>query len=413
MEIQFDTFSLDNGLRLIIHHDSATPMVAFNILYDVGARDENPSHTGFAHLFEHLMFSGSLHIPSYDTPLQKAGGENNAYTTNDFTNYFIQLPKENIETAFWLESDRMLSLAFDPDGLEVQKRVVCEEFKENYLNQPYGQAWKHLRALAYKKHPYQWLTIGKNLEQIEKVTMADVKSFFKKHYSPSNAIICVAGNVSKEEVLALSEKYFGDIPSGKMYKRNLTKEPIQTEARFERVKANVPLNAIYKAWHMHGRLDDTYYYADIITEILGNGNSSRLFHQLVKENQLFSSISCSHTGSLDPGLLVITGKLIEGVSLEQADAAIVSEIDKLKQEGFSNRELEKAKNKIEAAITFEDMSLLSKANNLAYYELLGDAAIINKEMTKYLSASKDAVQDYVQKVFREENSNTLFYEKKN
>lgn len=409
MEIKFDRFQLNNGLKVIVHQDKSTPMVAFNVLYNVGARDEDPEHTGFAHLFEHLMFGGSINIPSYDEPLQMAGGENNAYTTNDITNYYIQLPKENMETAFWLESDRMLSLAFSPKSLEVQRKVVCEEFKEHYLNMPYGDAWKYLRELAYKVHPYQWMTIGKNLEQIEQATLDEVKAFFKKHYSPSNAILCVAGNVTTEEIKVLAEKYFGDIPSGEVYRRHLPQEPEQTESRFKEIKAKVPLDAIYKAWHIADRLSPGYYYADIITEILGNGHASRLFQKLVKEKQLFSQISCYHTGSLDAGLLVITGKLIKGVTLEEANAAIDAEIEDLIQNAFSEAELAKAKNKIESAITFEDMSLLARANNLAFYELLGDAEMMNAEMDKYQSADAHEIQAYVREIFRKENCNTLFY----
>lgn len=412
MDIQFDRFQLENGLKVIVHQDISTPMVAFNVLYNVGARDENPGHTGFAHLFEHLMFGGSVNIPSYDEPLQIAGGENNAYTTNDITNYYIQIPKENIETAFWLESDRMLSLAFSPKSLEVQRKVVCEEFKESYLNMPYGDAWMYMRKLAYKKHPYQWMTIGKNLEHIENATLEEVKSFFNKHYSPVNAILCVAGNVTTEEVKALAGKYFGDIPSGDKYVRNIPQEPVQTEGRSETVSEEVPLDAIYKCWHICSRMDKEYYYADIITEILSNGNASRLYQRLVKEKHLFSQISSYHTGSIDPGLLVITGKLIKGVSLEDANAAIEKELQDLTDNGFSEAELEKAKNKIESAIVFEDMSLLAKANNLAFYELLGDANLMNLEMEKYLSAKGADVLNYIRRIFKKENSNTLFYKAK-
>lgn len=413
MDIQFERFCLANGLRVIVHQDTATPMVAFNVLYDVGARDEDPEHTGFAHLFEHLMFGGSVNIPSYDEPLQRAGGENNAYTTNDITNYYIQIPKENLETAFWLESDRMLSLAFSPKSLEVQRRVVCEEFKEHYLNMPYGDAWKYLRELTYQQHPYQWMTIGKNLEQIENATLDEVKAFFKKHYCPANAILCVAGDVTTETIRKLTEEYFGDIPSGEKYVRQLPQEPVQKEARKRTVTADVPLDAIYKAWHISDRMDKAYYFADIITEILGNGKSSRLYQQLVKEKHLFSQISCYHTGSLDPGLLVITGKLIKGVSLDEANDAIEAELSHLMSKGFSEPELEKAKNKIESAITFEDMSLLAKANNLAFYELLGDASLMNQEMGKYREAKNSDIQAYICEVFRPENSNTLFYQAKN
>ncbi len=387
-------------------------MVAVNVLYDVGARDENPERTGFAHLFEHLMFGGSENIPSYDEPLQMAGGENNAYTTNDITNYYIQLPLQNIETAFWLESDRMNALAFSDKSLDVQRKVVSEEFKEHYINKPYGDAWEHLRKLAYKQHPYQWMTIGKELKHIEEAQLDDVKSFFFKHYRPVNAILSVAGNVTTEQVKALAEKWFGGIPAGDQYNRNLPQEPQQTEARVATVEANVPLNALYKAWHIGGRMSPSYYASDLITEILGNGVASRLHQKLVKELQLFSNISCYHTGSTDPGLVVIEGKIVEGKSIEEANAAVEAEIEKLISGGVTEEELQKAKNKIEAMITFEDMTILSRANNLAFYELLGDASLINKEWDNYNVVTTAMLQQTAQEVFRKENSNTLFYKRK-
>ncbi len=387
-------------------------MVAVNVLYDVGARDENPERTGFAHLFEHLMFGGSENIPSYDEPLQMAGGENNAYTTNDITNYYIQLPLQNIETAFWLESDRMNALAFSEKSLDVQRKVVSEEFKEHYINKPYGDAWENMRKLAYKQHPYQWMTIGKELKHIEDAHLDDVKSFFYKHYRPVNAILSVAGNVTTEQVRQLAEKWFGDIPAGDKYNRNLPQEPQQTEARVATVEANVPLDALYKAWHIGGRMSPSYYTADLITEIMGNGVASRLHLRLVKELQLFSNISCYHTGSTDPGLLVIEGKIVEGKSIEDANAAVEAEIEKLVSDGVTEDELQKAKNKIEAMITFEDMTILSRANNLAFYELLGDANLINKEWDNYKAVTTAMLQQTAQEVFRKENSNTLFYKRK-
>ncbi len=408
----FERFTLKNGLRVLVHHDSTTPMVAVNVLYDVGARDENESKTGFAHLFEHLMFGGSENIPSYDEPLQMAGGENNAYTTNDITNYYIQLPRQNMETAFWLESDRMKSLAFSEKSLDVQRKVVSEEFKEHYINKPYGDAWEHLRALAYTTHPYKWMTIGKELSHIEEAQLSDVKAFFFKHYNPANAILCVAGNVTVSEVRSMAEKWFEPIPAGDKYNRNLPEEPKQTVARTKTVTADVPLNAIYKAWHITGRLSQPYYASDLITEILGNGYSSRLYQKLVKEEQIFSSISCYHTGSLDPGLLVIEGKIVEGKTIEEADAAINAEIILLLENGVTENELQKAKNKIEAMITFEDMNLLSRANNLAFYELLGDAKMINDEWGHYQSVTVDYLQAIAKKIFVNENSSTLFYKKK-
>lgn len=407
--IQYEKFTLSNGLRVLVHQDTASPMVAVNVLYDVGARDEDPEKTGFAHLFEHLMFGGSVHIPEYDTPLQMAGGENNAYTTNDITNYYIQLPRQNMETAFWLESDRMLSLAFSPKSLEVQRKVVCEEFKEHYINKPYGDAWKHLRALCYKVHPYQWMTIGKELKHIEDAQLEDVKNFFFKHYNPLNAILCVAGNVESAEVKTLAEKWFGSIPSGTAYVRSLPREPRQEEDRTETLHRDVPLNALYKAWPIPARMEPGYHECDLITEIMGNGYSSRLYRSLVKEQKLFSNINCYHTGSLDAGLLVIEGKIAEGKDPQLADQAIQEQIALLLQEGVSAEELEKAKNKIESMIAFEDMNLLSRANNLAFYELLGDASMINEELNKYHAVSAEDLWARAREVFRPGNMNTLFY----
>lgn len=411
--IQFDRFTLENGLKVIVHHDANTPMVAVNVLYDVGARDEDEARTGFAHLFEHLMFGGSENVPEYDEPLQMAGGENNAYTTNDITNYYVQLPLQNIETAFWLESDRMNKLDFSEKSLDVQRKVVSEEFKEHYINKPYGNAFDELRTLAYKKHPYKWMTIGKELKHIEEAQLEDVKNFFYKHYRPQNAILSVAGNVSTEEVKALAEKWFGGIPSGEKYERNIPQEPEQTEAGVKVFEADVPLNAIYKTWHMDARMSLGYYACDLITDIMGNGMASRLHQSLVKEKKIFSNIGSYHTGSIDPGMLIIEGKLVEGKTLEEADAAINEEIEKLLAEGISDEELTKVKNKIESMIAFEDMTILSRANNLAYYELLGDADLINKEWDSYNAVTADFLIETAKRVFRNENSNTLFYKKKN
>jgi predicted Zn-dependent peptidase len=407
--IKFEKFTLENGLRVLVHEDHSTPMAIVNIMYDVGARDENPSRTGFAHLFEHLMFGGSINIDDFEGPCQMAGGENNAYTSNDVTNYYIQLPAENIETAFWLESDRMLSLAFDEKSLDVQRKVVSEEFKEHYTNKPYGDVWFKLRQMAYKKHPYQWMTIGKELSHIENASLSDVKDFFAKHYCPVNAIMVVAGNVEPEKVRILAEKWFGPIPSGNKYIRNIPEEPVQTAPRKLEVKADVPLDALYKCWHMDARLDHGYYVADLISEVLGGGGSSRLYQALIKEKKLFSNIDCYHYGSIDRGLLAIEGKLVKGVKMEEAEKAVDFELEKLKQEGITEKELTKVKNKTESAITFEDMSVMARANSLAFYELLGDAALFNADRGKYLSVTTDEVLEYSRKIFDINNSNTLFY----
>lgn len=411
--LSFNRFVLNNGLKVLVHTDKSSPMVAVNVLYDVGARDEDKARTGFAHLFEHLMFGGSINIPEYDEPLQMAGGENNAYTTNDITNYYIQLPLKNIETAFWLESDRMLSLAFSEKSLDVQRKVVCEEFKEHYLNKPYGNAWHVLRKLAYTSHPYQWPTIGENLEQIETASLEDVKAFFFKHYRPVNAYLCVAGNVTVEDVKPLAEKWFGPIPMGDPYIRNIAPEPAQTAARHQEVSADVPLDALYKAWHCPARLTAPYYACDLITEIMGSGNASRLYQKLVKEEQLFSNINCYHTGSLDAGLLVIEGKIRAGRTLEEANEAVIAEINHLLAHGVTESELQKSKNKIESMIAFEDMTLLNRANNLAFYELLGDAAMINDEWEKYSQVDANSLIATAQQIFDDNNCSTLFYRKNN
>lgn len=407
--ITFERFVLDNGLKVLVHEDHSTPMAVVNIMYDVGARDENPDKTGFAHLFEHLMFGGSINIPDYDEPLQRAGGENNAYTTNDLTNYYCQIPAENIETAFWLESDRMLSLAFSKKSLEVQRKVVCEEFKEHYLNKPYGDVWHKMRELAYTKHPYRWMTIGKELSHVENAHIDDVKQFFFKHYRPVNAILVVAGHVTVEQVKQLSEKWFGDIPMGEKYLRNLPQEPKQTEKRVQEVHAAVPLDALIKTWHMDARLDKGYYVADMITEILGGGGSSRLYQKLVKEKQYFSNLDCYHFGSIDSGLLTVEGKLVKGVKMEDAVAAIDEEIQKLTTSLIEEPELQKIKNKTESVIAFEDMSIMSRANSLAMYELLGDASMMNTELQKYQDITVEDIRQYSQQIFQPHNSNTLLY----
>ncbi|MBY0534781.1 MAG: insulinase family protein [Chitinophagaceae bacterium] len=407
--IQLEKFVLSNGLRVVVHEDPSTPMAVVNVMYDVGAKDENPSKTGFAHLFEHLMFGGSINIEDFETPLQMAGGENNAYTSNDLTNYYVQLPAENLETAFWLESDRMLSLAFSEKSLDVQRKVVCEEFKEHYINKPYGDVWFHMRELCYKVHPYQWMTIGKELSHIETATLQDVKSFFFKHYRPVNAILVVAGNVKTVEVRRLAEKWFGTIESGEKYQRAIPAEPKQTEARFKEVNADVPLDAFYKCWHMDQRLSKGYFAADLITEILGGGGSSRLYQSLVKEQKLFSNIDCFHFGTVEPGLVTIEGKLVKGVSLDKAHQAVNEIVEKLVQDGISEKELVKVKNKTESALAFEDMSVMARANSLAFYELLGDAALFNSDRDQYFAITADDMLNYSRQIFDTNNSNTLYY----
>lgn len=411
--VQFERFVLSNGLRVLVHQDTATPMAVVNVMYDVGAKDEDPDRTGFAHLFEHLMFGGSVNVKDYDEPLQMAGGENNAYTTNDLTNYYIQLPAENLETAFWLESDRMLSLAFSEKSLNVQRKVVCEEFKEHYLNKPYGDVWLKMRELAYQVHPYRWMTIGKELSHIENAQLQDVKNFFFKHYRPVNAILVVAGNVTVERVKELAEKWFGPIEPGARYVRQLPVEPQQDTPRKLEVHADVPLDALYKSWHMGARLDKGYYVADLITEVLGGGGSSRLYQSLVKEKQLFSNIQCHHQGTVDAGLLTIEGKLVKGVKMEDAEKAIEIELEKLRTKAITEDELQKVKNKTESVIAFEDMTVMNRANSLAFYELLGDASLMNTELQRYQDVTAADIQAESNAIFTEGNCSTLHYYSKN
>jgi zinc protease len=410
--IKYEKFQLPNGLKVIVHQDKSTPITCINILYNVGARDEDPAQTGFAHLFEHLMFGGSINIPSYDEPLQRVGGENNAFTTNDITNYYLTLPTENLETGFWLESDRMLSLAFSEKSLEVQRNVVIEEFKQRYLNQPYGDVWLLLRPMAYKVHPYMWDTIGKEISHIENARIEDVKNFFKKFYCPNNAIMVVAGNVELTEVKQLSEKWFGPISKGPDNKRNLPKEPEQTEARSLTVERDVPLNAIYKAYHMCSRYDKEYYAVDLISDILSRGNSSRLHNALIKDKKLFSDINAYVMGDFDKGLFVVSGKLTKGVSMEDAEKGIDEELQKIKTEFVTVDELTKVKNKMEAAHTFGEVEVLNKATNLAVSELLGDADMINQEVGKYLAVTVEQIKEQANIIFRKANCSTLYYKAK-
>lgn len=384
-------------------------MVALNILYDVGARDEDPEHTGFAHLFEHLMFGGSVNIPDYDTPAQNAGGENNAWTNNDITNYYITLPYQNVETGFWLESDRMLSLSFSPQSLEVQRQVVIEEFKQRNLNQPYGDASHLLREMAYQNHPYRWPTIGKEISHIANATMEEVKSFFYRFYAPNNAILSVSGHISFEETVRLAEKWFGPIPKRNIPKRELPQEPRQTAIRRLTVERKVPVDTLYMAFHMCNRHDKNYYTFDLITDILSNGRSSRLVQNLTQKKKLFTSIDSYISGSLDEGLLQITGKTAPGISLEKAEEAIWQELEVLKTQPVSDNELEKVKNRYESEQIFNNINYLNVATNLAYFELLGNAEAINTEVDRYRSVTQEQIQDIARQTFIQDNCNILYY----
>lgn len=407
--INFSEFTLPNGLRVIVHEDPTVQIAVMNILYDVGSRDEHPDKTGFAHLFEHLMFGGSVNIPNYDEPLQRVGGENNAFTNTDITNYYLTLPAANLETGFWLESDRMLSLSFDPNVLEVQRKVVIEEFKQRYLNQPYGDVWLKLRPLAYQEHPYKWATIGKEISHIENATMDDVRNFFFTHYRPNNAILVVAGGVTLNEVKRLTEKWFGPIPAGHVPTRNLTKEPKQNKKRFLEINANVPADAFYKAWHMPGRFHADYYAIDLLSDILSRGQSSRFFSKLVKEKEIFASISSFVMGTIDPGLLVVSGRVREGINLQDAEKEVNLILEEIVSTGVHQDELDKVKIQAEATLEFGEVEVMNRAMNLAFAKLSGDANLANQEDELINKVTTADIGRIAKEILTEANASVMYY----
>ena len=405
--VDFDKYQLNNGLTVILHYDSTTPMAVVNTLYDVGARDEKEQKTGFAHLFEHLMFGGSINIEDFDTQLQKAGGESNAFTSNDLTNYYNIVPAQNIETALWLESDRMLSLAFTKKSLEVQRDVVIEEFKQRYLNQPYGDVWLHLRPLVYEKHPYKWATIGKDISHIENATMEDVKSFFKTFYTPSNAILCISGNFNKELIRLQIDNYFKDIPQKPKPKRLNIIEPKQKEYKSKNIYRDVPAGAFYYAFKMGSRTSADYYLGDLMSDAIGKDNASLLNIKLKKELNLVSEINAFITGSIDCGLFIISGKLSEGVDFDTLEDALWNALEGIKEEGVGNQKLKALKNKIRTAKAFQEQGLLSRSMNLAFFELLGDAKKINTEEGKYENIKDSNLQIFAKTIFVKTNCSLL------
>lgn len=407
--IKFVKFELKNGLRVLVHEDKSTPMVAVNVLYDVGAKDELPEKTGFAHLFEHLMFGGTVAAPNFDEPLQNAGGDCNAFTNSDLTNFYDILPAENLEIALWLESDRMKSLKINQKSLSTQQKVVVEEFKETCLNEPYGDVWHHLNGMAYQVHPYKWPTIGSVPKHVEDANLEDVKHFYSKFYAPNNAILVIAGNVELEQTKALVEKWFGHIPAGAPTHRNLSQEPEQTAFRQLTKFGKVPMDAIYMAFHMPARDDQNYYTIDLLSDVLSNGQSSRLYRRLLKEQQLVSVIDCYITGNIDPGLLIIEAKPAEGKQLEEVEAAILKEIEILKTELLDERELQKIKNKVESNLVFSEMNVLNKAINLAFYELIGDIDLINTEGERYQQVTAEGIREAARKILTRENCSVLYY----
>ena len=408
--IKYTRHVLDNGLTVICNTDTSTPFVSVNILYKVGAKNEDPNRTGFAHLFEHLMFGGSKHIPDYDTHVQKAGGENNAFTNNDYTNYYITIPTSNIETALWLESDRMLALDFSQKSLDVQRNVVTEEFKQRYFNNPYGDIWLKLRPLAYKVHPYQWPTIGKNIDHITGATLEEVKDFFHRFYAPDNAILSISGNITDTKALELVKKWFGDIAPARYTRQAIPVEPQQSEERRLVCEHNkVPADAIYKVYHMGERRSDNFYACDIISDILSNGQSSRLYINLIKNGKLFSEIDAYITGDMDPGLFVFSGKLSEDVAIEEAEAAIQNEIDHFIEDPITERELQKVINKTDARISYSEINYQNKSANLAFFDYLGDIELINSESERYARVSLDTLKQTAGELFSPNNCSTLWY----
>ncbi len=407
--IDFRSYRLDNGLRLLVHEDRSTPLVAMNVLYDAGSRDEDPSLTGMAHLVEHLMYCGTGNIPEYDLPLQLAGGENNAFTNNDITNYYLTLPSGNIETAFWLESDRMLAPDFTGRKLDVQKSVVIEEFKQRYLNQPYGDAMLRLRPLAYTTHPYRWPTIGIDPSHIERISLENVQHFFSRHYNPGKAILTLTGNITPDRAYDLAQLWFGSIPSGEQHDRSLPSEPVQTEERHMTVERDLPASALYKAWHMGPRSGSDFHTMDLITDLLAGGESGRLYNRVVRDLNLFSEINAYITSDLDPGLVIVTGKLMKGVNIEKAETAVIRVIDELKDTVPMDDEIDKVKNRYESSTVLSNTSILNKALNLSVFELLGDASRINREVENYRAVSKPMIKDAAIRHFNPENCSTLYY----
>lgn len=408
--IEYSVDQLSNGLKVIVHQDPTVQTAVLNIIYNVGSKDEDPNKTGFAHLFEHLMFGGSEHAPDFDNLLQEAGGENNAFTSPDVTNYYMTLPAANLETAFWLESDRMAHLILSSDTLEVQRKVVIEEFKQRYLNQPYGDVWLYLRPLAYKENSYSWATIGKEIAHIKDATLEDVQHFFSTYYVPNNATLVVGGNVKRREVLAYAEKYFGSIPAGKKITRNIKTEPKQTEKRTLTVTAKVPQRAFYKVYHMPSRMDSNYYATDLLSDILGRGKSSRLHLSLVVEKKMMSTIGSYVTGSFMPGLLVVTGRINETYSFEEIEKEIQAVIDEIISEGVSEIELEKVKNQAEASIVFGRVETLEKCISLAYGEVLGEVDLVNTELNQVLEITNEDIQRVAKAVLVDTNSSVLYYD---
>ncbi len=413
MPLPFKRHIFANGLRLIVHEDHSTPLASCNVVFNVGSRDEQAELTGMAHLFEHFMFTGSKNIPDYDAQLQQVGAINNAYTTQDITHYYITLPAVNIEQALWLESDRMLELAFQQEKLDIQKHVVIEEFKENFLNRPYGDIWMLFNGFYYQKHPYQWLPIGKEISHIEKVCMNDMKAFFFRYYRPNNAVLTIAGNVYFEQIVPLVEKWFGDIPSGPEIKKHYPQEIKQSGKRMIEFKKDVPADMLFKGWPTCGRLANDFYAYDMLSDLFGSGQSSYLYQKFVMEDAVFTDISAYITGTLDPGVFIIGGRPAEGVSIEEADKRLSDYIYQLSTNCINTHDLQKVKNRVESIILQNDIKIEDRSSSLAVSECFSCAEDFNDETNRYFAVSEEQINTLCHKMFNIEQETTMYYKAKN
>ncbi|MBR6758806.1 MAG: insulinase family protein [Alistipes sp.] len=410
--ITYSKHKLENGLTLLANHDRTSRMAAVNILYKVGARNENPSRTGLAHLFEHLMFKGTHSVPDFDTPVQMACGENNAFTNNDYTDFYITLPVDNIQTALWLESDRMHGLNLSEEAIEIEKRVVIEEFRQRYLNQPYGDVMMLMRQMAYTRHPYRWATIGLSPDHISSASVEEIRAFYERYYQPSNAILSVSGDIEPEAFFSLAEKWFSGIENRDFAPQQIPVEPEQTEPRRMEVERDVPATMIVIAFHMGNRLSPDFFVGDMTSDLLAGGDSARLYDRLIKRKRLFATANAYISGDLDCGTFCFTGQLLPTTSVEAAEEAIWAEISELQQGKVSKYEIAKVKNKFEANTLFGELNVMNKAMNLGYYEMTGDISLINREVDIYRSLGAEDVADFSRRIFRRENSSTLIYRAK-
>ncbi|MEG2612877.1 MAG: pitrilysin family protein [Alistipes sp.] len=411
--ITYTQHTLANGLTVVVNRDRTSKLAAVNLLYRVGARNEDPARTGFAHLFEHLMFRGTRRVPNFDLPVQMACGENNAFTNNDYTNFYITLPTTNIETALWLESDRMMGLNITARKLALEKRVVIEEFRQHYLNQPYGDQLMLLRALAYERHPYRWTTIGMTPDHIEQATQVEVRDFYRRYYHPANAILSISSDLDEVQMIALADKWFGGIASAAPETLPpIPQELAQHAARRMEVVRDVPATTLSIAFHMGGRTSRGFFIGDFASDLLSGGDSSRLYQRLVRERPLFASINAYITGSVDAGLFIFTGQLLPTTTVEVAEAALWEAIALMQSEPASEYEVEKVKNKFEANTLFGELNVMNKAMNLGYYAMLDDLPLINREVATYRSITATEVMDFSRTTFTADNSSTLIYKAK-